>query len=158
MPEALAGPWRLEVETVIVVQYDPAVLIDEPCLRIGEDHGRLSIQDLHAARQGLWGGQVVGRRPAEVLATRQLERAAKVAHDAQVPGVARVADPRVLGGVVTTNLAGAIRRGVVADRELEVLEGLSKQRVQGFGEVALAVVHDHPDAHSWRGAGHELPR
>src|SRR2546426_5666259 len=46
--EPLAGARRLEVGTVVVVRYDSALLIDQPRLRIREDHGALPIQDLHA--------------------------------------------------------------------------------------------------------------
>src|SRR3989441_133125 len=68
LPEALARPGRLEVQTVVVaLSCDPAVLIDESGAGIGEDRGRFLIQHLHAARQGLRRAGAVACCPAKVL-------------------------------------------------------------------------------------------
>src|SRR5256886_2534322 len=136
---------------------------DEPGAGIGEDRGRFLIQHLHAARQGLRRADVVGGGPAKVLTRGECKAASEVPASPEVLLVPSVADPGIPGGVGPRDLARAIRRRIVADDQLEVLVGLRQQRIHRFGEIALAVVHWHPDAHPGPTArapacAHERPR
>ena len=82
----------------------------------------------------------------EVATAGEVDRERLVPGATDVGVVAVVADPGIAGGVVASDLLRGIGRRVVGDDQLEVPERLGEDRIDGRGEVVLAVEHGQADA------------
>lgn len=153
--EALRRVRRVGGERVRVRHLHLAVFVDDGLVGVREDHVRPLVEGLDAAPQQVPGVQVVVRGPLEQLAPALGEHVVVVGRGADVPGQPDVPDARVPRRVLAADVLGPVGRGVVGDDQLEVLVGLSEQRVERLGQVLLAVVHGQADAQPGMG-GHEV--
>src|SRR2546427_10260396 len=136
------------MKTVFVLRLrdEPVLLVEEFGLGICQDNRCLAVENFDTAGEKLRRDQVVVRRPPEVRCRRHFERELVVAGGAENERVSMIADASITLGVRSTEDVGLVGRSVVADDELEILECLFQNRIEGFGEVALAVVHGEADA------------
>ena len=132
-----------------------AVFVDQAQRRMADRDLGMRVEGLDASGDVLRLADVVVRGPEEVLAAGMLEDPRVVPEDAQVGFVLVDADARVARGEGAAVFDRVVRRAVVADDQLEVLEGLREQGVQGGRQIGLAVVYGESDRDARRaGGGH----
>jgi hypothetical protein len=107
----------------------------------------MCVEGFHAAREALRPRHVVVIGPPEIRSRRLLEDPVVVASQADVVGVAHVADTPVPHGESLRDLLRRIGRGVVGDDELEVSERLRKPALDRLAQEVLPVEDGESDAH-----------
>jgi len=145
--EAPHGVGRARViRRVDVLAHGMAVAVDHLNVGVTGDERRIGVQDGDTASQIVRSVRVVVRRPFEVFADGQLRRDIEISGGADVPILTVVPDARVAVGIAGADGGRRVGRGVVGEDQLEVPKRLVEERIDGLGEVALAIEHGQPDA------------
>ena len=94
---------------------------------MSQDDVRIFIEQPHTALKIGFSVEVVMRRPFEQGRRRQMENPIEIGHRAEIVLMAHIADAWIAEHIVVANLLRAVGRGVVADDDLEIAEGLRQQ-------------------------------
>ncbi len=84
--------------------------------------------------------------PLKEFAAGEIEGVGEVPSDAAIFGFAVIANARIAGSVGLADFLSAVGGRIVGNDELEVGERLREQRIDGGGQVLLAVVDRQADA------------
>jgi len=107
---------------------------------MAQNHRRVFIQHLNAPQQKIRSMNVVVCGPLKVFPGSKPERPIEISCRSNILGISVVADTRVTTPIASTDRLGSVRRGVVANDDLEVVEGLVEKRFDLFRNVPLAII------------------
>ena len=136
-PPPAIGLVGSEVEDVFVRADDRALAVDQHRLRVGEkDVVAAGVQRGHARLQHRGGQKVVICGPLEQFAARARHRHVVVARGTDV-GLVSGRNGLVTVAVIPADIPGRVRRRVVGDDQLEIVELLLEDRLECLREVPL---------------------
>ncbi len=122
------------------------ILVDNSGIRVNEHRVQLAVELLDAELEKVPMADVVVCRPLEKLSSSERHDKIEVRPRANVGLVAMIPYSSVVRREFPTNFLRVVRRGIVADDELEVLEGLIEDGLDGLGDVAGPIVDWQADA------------
>src|SRR5450755_108175 len=124
-----------------------ALAVDLDSLGITQRHFGMAFENRDTLLQKLRLKLVVMSQKHEIVSGRESGGASEIPGDAAIRFAPVILETRIAGHVLAANRFRAVGRAVVREHHLKILEGLLEDGLQSFGEIIVAVVHRHPNAH-----------
>jgi len=107
----------------------------------------MGIKHLDAGGNRFGREYVIGRSPAEIRPPRQLKDTSKVPGRPSVDLAREKSNSRVLCGILPANFPRTVRRAIIGDDQLKILERLGKNGIDRQCQIPLPVIDRKPDRH-----------